>query len=171
MSVLSPASRPGCRRPSSRGWAGRSLRPVQEQAGEALLDGDNAVILAPTAGGKTEAVDVPDALADGGRRRPTASAPSTSRRSRPCSTTRPSAWASTPRWSACDRFVWHGDTDDHRAPQVPQGADRAADDHARVAGGDARSPSGSTKPSSSATCASSSSTRSTPWPAPTAAPT
>lgn len=35
------------------GWT--SLRPVQEQAGEALLDGCNAVILAPTAGGKTEA--------------------------------------------------------------------------------------------------------------------
>lgn len=32
-----------------------SLRPVQEEAGAALLDGQNAVILAPTAGGKTEA--------------------------------------------------------------------------------------------------------------------
>ena len=35
------------------GWS--SLRPVQEQAGETLLVGANAVILAPTAGGKTEA--------------------------------------------------------------------------------------------------------------------
>ena len=35
------------------GWT--SLRPVQELAGEALLDGKNAVVLAPTAGGKTEA--------------------------------------------------------------------------------------------------------------------
>ncbi|PRQ05139.1 DEAD/DEAH box helicase [Enhygromyxa salina] len=35
------------------GWT--SLRPVQELAGEVLLDGHNAVILAPTAGGKTEA--------------------------------------------------------------------------------------------------------------------
>ena len=35
------------------GWT--SLRPVQEQAGEALLAGHNAVVLAPTAGGKTEA--------------------------------------------------------------------------------------------------------------------
>ncbi|MCA9490390.1 MAG: DEAD/DEAH box helicase [Myxococcales bacterium] len=35
------------------GWS--SLRPVQEEAGHALLDGCNAVILAPTAGGKTEA--------------------------------------------------------------------------------------------------------------------
>ncbi|MEX1368787.1 MAG: DEAD/DEAH box helicase [Nannocystaceae bacterium] len=35
------------------GWS--SLRPVQELAGQALLDGHNAVVLAPTAGGKTEA--------------------------------------------------------------------------------------------------------------------
>jgi ATP-dependent helicase Lhr and Lhr-like helicase len=32
-----------------------ALRPVQELAGEALLAGSNAVVLAPTAGGKTEA--------------------------------------------------------------------------------------------------------------------
>lgn len=35
------------------GWT--ALRPVQELAGEALLGGANAVVLAPTAGGKTEA--------------------------------------------------------------------------------------------------------------------
>jgi len=35
------------------GWT--SLRPVQQEATEALLDGHNAVVLAPTAGGKTEA--------------------------------------------------------------------------------------------------------------------
>ena len=35
------------------GWT--SLRPVQELSGRALLKGENAVILAPTAGGKTEA--------------------------------------------------------------------------------------------------------------------
>ncbi len=35
------------------GWS--SLREVQELAGAALLDGCNAVVLAPTAGGKTEA--------------------------------------------------------------------------------------------------------------------
>lgn len=39
------------------GWS--SLRPVQEEAGEALLAGYNAVILAPTAGGKTEAAIFP----------------------------------------------------------------------------------------------------------------
>ena len=38
---------------SRLGWS--FLRPVQEMAGHALLDGKNAVILAPTAGGKTEA--------------------------------------------------------------------------------------------------------------------
>ena len=38
---------------SRLGWS--SLRAVQEEAGEALLAGHNAVILAPTAGGKTEA--------------------------------------------------------------------------------------------------------------------
>lgn len=38
---------------SRLGWT--TLRPVQELAGEALLDGYNAIILAPTAGGKTEA--------------------------------------------------------------------------------------------------------------------
>lgn len=35
------------------GWS--SLRPVQELAGEAILSGKNAIVLAPTAGGKTEA--------------------------------------------------------------------------------------------------------------------
>ena len=39
------------------GW--RALRPVQEQTIEAVLDGDNAVVLAPTAGGKTEAAVFP----------------------------------------------------------------------------------------------------------------
>lgn len=39
------------------GWS--SLRAVQEEAGTALLDGLNAVVLAPTAGGKTEAAMFP----------------------------------------------------------------------------------------------------------------
>lgn len=51
------------------GWS--SLRPVQELAGEALLAGQNALVLAPTAGGKTEASIFPtlsmlvDSPADG----------------------------------------------------------------------------------------------------------
>jgi ATP-dependent Lhr-like helicase len=39
------------------GWTG--LRPVQELAAEAILDGDNVIVLAPTAGGKTEAAFLP----------------------------------------------------------------------------------------------------------------
>jgi ATP-dependent Lhr-like helicase len=39
------------------GW--NELRPVQELATDAILDGDNVVILAPTAGGKTEAAMFP----------------------------------------------------------------------------------------------------------------
>jgi ATP-dependent Lhr-like helicase len=39
------------------GWT--SLRPVQDLAGAAILDGHNAVVLAPTAGGKTEAAMFP----------------------------------------------------------------------------------------------------------------
>lgn len=39
------------------GW--RSLRPVQEQSARDILRGDNCVILAPTAGGKTEAAIFP----------------------------------------------------------------------------------------------------------------
>src|SRR5690349_11021884 len=39
------------------GW--RSLRPVQELTIDAVLDGANAVVLAPTAGGKTEAAMFP----------------------------------------------------------------------------------------------------------------
>ena len=42
---------------SNLGWT--SLRPVQELSSHALLDGKNAVILAPTAGGKTEAAMFP----------------------------------------------------------------------------------------------------------------
>jgi ATP-dependent Lhr-like helicase len=42
---------------NSLGWTG--LRPVQEQSTHAILDGANCVILAPTAGGKTEAALLP----------------------------------------------------------------------------------------------------------------
>ena len=39
------------------GW--RSLRPLQEQAIEPVLDGEHALLGAPTAGGKTEAAIFP----------------------------------------------------------------------------------------------------------------
>ena len=55
---------------SRLGWT--ALRPVQELAGEAILDGKNAVVLAPTAGGKTEASMFPALVStrQGPRRRP-----------------------------------------------------------------------------------------------------
>lgn len=42
---------------NSLGW--RELRPLQQEAIAPLLDGDDAVLLAPTAGGKTEAAAFP----------------------------------------------------------------------------------------------------------------
>ena len=42
---------------NSLGWT--SLRPLQERAFPAVLDGDHALLLAPTAGGKTEAAVFP----------------------------------------------------------------------------------------------------------------
>jgi ATP-dependent Lhr-like helicase len=42
---------------NSLGWAG--LRPLQEQAIDPVLDGEHVVLVAPTAGGKTEAATFP----------------------------------------------------------------------------------------------------------------
>jgi ATP-dependent helicase Lhr and Lhr-like helicase len=42
---------------NSLGWA--SLRPLQEQAIEPLLAGEHALVIGPTAGGKTEAAFLP----------------------------------------------------------------------------------------------------------------
>jgi ATP-dependent Lhr-like helicase len=42
---------------NSLGW--KSLRPVQEQCIAPILDGENILVLAPTAGGKTEAAVIP----------------------------------------------------------------------------------------------------------------
>ncbi len=116
------------------GWT--SLRPVQEEAGEAILDGEQRVVLAPTAGGKTEASMFPaiSRLID----EPTdAVGCSTSRRSRPCSITRPIGLGLYTEMVGLHRFVWHGDTPDSRPSPLPPRAGRALDDDARVAGGDA----------------------------------
>ncbi len=42
---------------NSLGW--KSLRPLQESAIEPILDGEHVILLAPTAGGKTEAAVFP----------------------------------------------------------------------------------------------------------------
>ena len=42
---------------NSLGW--NELRPLQEQAVEPVLRGEHALLLAPTAGGKTEAAVLP----------------------------------------------------------------------------------------------------------------
>ena len=42
---------------NSLGWPG--LRPLQEATIEPVLNGEHAILLAPTAGGKTEAASFP----------------------------------------------------------------------------------------------------------------
>jgi len=106
---------------SRLGWTG--LRPVQEQAGQALLGGLNAVVLAPTAGGKTEAAlfplistlldDEPDGLGLLYVAPIKALLNNQARR-----------LATYTRMVALDRFVWHGDVSSHhrqgflRAPRA-----------------------------------------------------
>ena len=50
---------------NSLGW--RDLRPLQEEAVDPILDGDSCLLIAPTAGGKTEAAVAPDPLANAER--------------------------------------------------------------------------------------------------------
>ena len=58
-----PPGLTGCTRSScttsSTHWAGPSLRALQEEAAGPVLDGTDALLLAPTAGGKTEAAVFP----------------------------------------------------------------------------------------------------------------
>lgn len=49
---------------NSFGW--RELRPLQEEAVDPILDGNSCLLIAPTAGGKTEAAVLP-VLSDAGR--------------------------------------------------------------------------------------------------------
>ena len=67
---------------NSLGW--RELRPLQEHAVSPLLDGKDALLLAPTAGGKTEAAIFPLLTAMESQRWTAALRSSTSRRSRRC---------------------------------------------------------------------------------------
>ncbi len=100
MTSVRPALRRRCSTRSSTRWASRELRPVQELTIDAVLDGNNCVVLAPTAGGKTEAAFFPLVSQMDERELVAGVRASTSRRSARCSTTRRSASSATPRWSA-----------------------------------------------------------------------
>jgi ATP-dependent Lhr-like helicase len=92
------------------GWS--SLRPVQEAAGEALLDGDNAVILAPTAGGKTEAAMFPaiSRMVDEG---PTGVGVIYVAPIKALLNNQSDRLGLYTEMVGLRRFVWHGDTADH----------------------------------------------------------
>ena len=92
------------------GWS--SLRPVQEEAGEALLSGDNAVILAPTAGGKTEASVFP-ALSGLVEEAPDAVGVLYVAPLKALLNNQADRLGTYTQMVGLDRFVWHGDTPDH----------------------------------------------------------
>ncbi|KYF68128.1 DEAD/DEAH box helicase [Sorangium cellulosum] len=94
---------------SSLGWT--SLRPVQEMAGEALLDGKNAVVLAPTAGGKTEAAMFP-ALANLVEREPEGVGVLYIAPIKALLNNQEGRLGSYAEMVGLRRFVWHGDVTD-----------------------------------------------------------
>lgn len=106
---------------SRLGWT--ALRPVQEQAGQVLLDGHNAVVLAPTAGGKTEAAIFPTlslllAPTDAPRTTdPAPSAPSVGALYiapiKALLNNQAERLGLYTEMVALRRFVWHGDTTSH----------------------------------------------------------
>lgn len=99
---------------SRLGWS--SLRPVQEQAGEALLDGDNAVILAPTAGGKTEASVFP-MLSQMVERGPTGVGALYIAPIKALLNNQADRLGLYTEMVGLRRFVWHGDTPDNARRQ------------------------------------------------------
>jgi ATP-dependent Lhr-like helicase len=96
------------------GWS--SLRPVQEEAGEALLAGDNAVILAPTAGGKTEAALFPtiSQMVDDG---PSGVGAIYVAPIKALLNNQSDRLGLYTEMVGLRRFVWHGDTADHERRQ------------------------------------------------------
>ena len=96
------------------GWS--TLRPVQEEAGEALLAGDNAVILAPTAGGKTEAAMFPtiSQMVDDA---PTGVAAIYVAPIKALLNNQSDRLGLYTEMVGLRRFVWHGDTPDHERRQ------------------------------------------------------
>lgn len=96
---------------SRLGWT--SLRPVQELAGEALLDGKNAVVLAPTAGGKTEAAMFP-ALANLLVRQPEGIGVLYVAPIKALLNNQEERLGTYAEMVGLRRFVWHGDVSDHQ---------------------------------------------------------
>jgi ATP-dependent Lhr-like helicase len=94
---------------SRLGWT--SLRPVQELAGEALLDGKNAIVLAPTAGGKTEAAMFP-ALANLVEREPEGVGVIYIAPIKALLNNQEERLGTYVDMVGLRRFVWHGDIDD-----------------------------------------------------------
>ncbi len=92
------------------GWS--SLRPVQEAAGEALLAGENAIVLAPTAGGKTEASVFPtlSRLVDDG---PEGVGALYIAPIKALLNNQADRLGLYTEMVGLRRFVWHGDTPDH----------------------------------------------------------
>lgn len=94
---------------SRLGWT--SLRPVQELAGEAILDGKNAVVLAPTAGGKTEASMFP-ALASLVEREPDGVGVIYIAPIKALLNNQEDRLGTYAEMVGLRRFVWHGDVND-----------------------------------------------------------
>ena len=85
---------------------------MQEEAGEALLDGKNAVVLAPTAGGKTEASMFPtlSQLVDDA---PTGVGAIYVAPIKALLNNQAERLGLYTEMVGLRRFVWHGDTPDH----------------------------------------------------------
>lgn len=96
---------------SRLGWT--SLRPVQELAGEAILDGKNAVVLAPTAGGKTEASIFP-ALAGLAEREPNGVGIIYIAPIKALLNNQDERLGTYAEMVGLRRFVWHGDVPDNQ---------------------------------------------------------
>jgi ATP-dependent helicase Lhr and Lhr-like helicase len=94
---------------SRLGWT--ALRPIQELASEAILDGKNAVVLAPTAGGKTEASMFP-ALADLVAREPDGVGVIYIAPIKALLNNQEDRLGTYAEMVGLRRFVWHGDTSD-----------------------------------------------------------
>jgi ATP-dependent Lhr-like helicase len=102
---------------SRLGWT--SLRPVQDLAGEAILDGKNAVVLAPTAGGKTEAAMFP-ALANLIENEPDGVGVIYVAPIKALLNNQEERLGTYAEMVGLTRFVWHGDVPDHERSKFKQ---------------------------------------------------